>query len=255
MTQLDPSGWVSPLIGPLTIQVNGVEIAVYRGTWNFTGASVTDDAVNARLDFALGSSFGSGIFKIANPLGTFYYTFAGSAILADRTVTFPLLTGNDSFVFEAHTQTLTNKTLTAPTIGGTAVYTGTDANDTSLSLCPIKIRKAQVQTTDATVTTLLSYTMTDETLCAFDVVVTVARRTNVTKGGRYKRSVVYRRTSAGVATIVGTLETGTDQETTAGLDVTIDTDGANAVRVRVTGEAATNYNWACEMRIEETLAT
>jgi hypothetical protein len=120
MTQPDPSGWMSPLLGPLTIQVNGVEIAVYRGTWNFTGASVTDDAVNARLDFAMGSSFASGVFKIANPLGTFFYTFAGSAILANRTVTFPLLTGNDSFVFEAHTQTLTNKTLTSPVINGQA---------------------------------------------------------------------------------------------------------------------------------------
>jgi phosphoribosylcarboxyaminoimidazole (NCAIR) mutase len=44
------------------------------------------------------------------------YVFAVSELTADRTVTLPLLTGNDTFVFEAHTQTLTNKTLTSPII-------------------------------------------------------------------------------------------------------------------------------------------
>lgn len=40
------------------------------------------------------------------------YIFAGSELTADRTVTLPLLTGNDDFVFEDHTQTLTNKRVT-----------------------------------------------------------------------------------------------------------------------------------------------
>lgn len=44
------------------------------------------------------------------------YIFAVNELSADRTVTLPLLAGNDVFVFEAFTQTLTNKTLTAPTI-------------------------------------------------------------------------------------------------------------------------------------------
>jgi len=44
------------------------------------------------------------------------YIFAPSELAADRTVTLPLLTGNDEFTFNAHTQTLTNKTLTAPTL-------------------------------------------------------------------------------------------------------------------------------------------
>lgn len=45
------------------------------------------------------------------------YIFAVSELAADRTVTLPLLGAGDTFVFEAHTQTLTNKTLTTPTIG------------------------------------------------------------------------------------------------------------------------------------------
>jgi hypothetical protein len=39
------------------------------------------------------------------------YIVAVSELTADRTVTFPLLTGNDTFVFASFTQTLTNKTI------------------------------------------------------------------------------------------------------------------------------------------------
>src|SRR3990167_1599913 len=40
------------------------------------------------------------------------YIFAVNELTADRTVTLPLLTGNDDFVFEDHTQTMTNKRIT-----------------------------------------------------------------------------------------------------------------------------------------------
>lgn len=48
--------------------------------------------------------------QINNVAGTYQYVFAVSALAADRTVTLPLLTGNDEFVFKAHTQELSNKT-------------------------------------------------------------------------------------------------------------------------------------------------
>lgn len=57
--------------------------------------------------------FSSGTLNISNPLNTFEYNIAGSAIAADRTVTLPLLTGNDDFVTAAATQTVTNKTFGA----------------------------------------------------------------------------------------------------------------------------------------------
>ena len=41
------------------------------------------------------------------------YVFAVSELAADRTVTLPLLTGDDEFVFKDHTQTLNAKTLTS----------------------------------------------------------------------------------------------------------------------------------------------
>ena len=112
----------------------------------------------------------------------------------------------------------------------------------------------QTSAAGASATPLASYTMVDESICAFDVVVTMARQTNVTKGGRYKRSVAYRRTAGGAPAIVGAIETGTDQETTAGDDVTINVSG-NIVRVIVTAADADPRNWTCELRVQETLAT
>ena len=46
------------------------------------------------------------------------YVFAVNELSADRTVTLPLLTTNDTFVFAAFSQTLTNKILTSPQING-----------------------------------------------------------------------------------------------------------------------------------------
>jgi hypothetical protein len=40
------------------------------------------------------------------------YTLAVSELTADRIITLPLLTGTDTFVFQAHAQTLTNKRIT-----------------------------------------------------------------------------------------------------------------------------------------------
>ena len=45
------------------------------------------------------------------------YVLAVNELTADRTVTLPLLTGNDEFVFKDHAQTLTNKTLGTTQLG------------------------------------------------------------------------------------------------------------------------------------------
>ena len=65
------------------------------------------------------------------------YVFAVSELTADRTVTLPLLTGNDEFVFKAHTQTLTNKTidLDSNTLTGTlAEFNSAMQGDSFVSL-------------------------------------------------------------------------------------------------------------------------
>lgn len=61
------------------------------------------------------------------------YVFAVNELSADRTITLPLLTSGDTFVFANFTQTLTNKTLTAPvisTISNTGTLTLPTSTDT-----------------------------------------------------------------------------------------------------------------------------
>jgi hypothetical protein len=73
--------------------------------------------------------------KFADTTGDHYYQIAVNELDGTRTLSLPLLTGNDEFVFKDHTQTLTNKTLTNPTInagGGTLVLPqGTTASQTA----------------------------------------------------------------------------------------------------------------------------
>ena len=71
--------------------------------------------------------------KILHTDTTYNYTynFAVSELTGDRTITLPLLTGNDTFVFNDHVQTLTNKTLgnnitisSTPTVNATIRLNG-----------------------------------------------------------------------------------------------------------------------------------
>lgn len=75
---------------------------------------VLNDQANVFGDFA--QTFADNQFFIQNPAASFTYQFIGDAIIADRSVTLPILATNDTFVFESHTQTLTNKTLGTGTV-------------------------------------------------------------------------------------------------------------------------------------------
>lgn len=56
-------------------------------------------------------NFSNGALRVNNPANTFNYRFVGGAIIADRQITLPLLTENDTFVFANTPQTLTGKTI------------------------------------------------------------------------------------------------------------------------------------------------
>lgn len=133
----------------------------------------------------------------------------------------------------------------SPTLGGTITYSGTGTRFFSIP--------GTVSTTDTTVTPIASFQMVNETLCGYDIIVTASSLTTATIGGRWKRSAVYNMTG-GVSAIVGSQETGIDQETNAGLDVTVTNDGAGLIKVNVIGLAATNINWSVELRVQETSA-
>jgi hypothetical protein len=106
------------------IQVDKLEAMttgeIIVGTAAGTGAVVTMSG-GATIDDAgvvtLSGTFPSGSMRLEDTAGDHDYIFtAGGDLAADRNVTLPLLTGNDTFVFESHAQTLNNKTLLSPTI-------------------------------------------------------------------------------------------------------------------------------------------
>jgi hypothetical protein len=88
----------------------GANVATFLATPSSANlaSAVTDETGSGALVFGTSPTLATP--RIADSAGGQNYIFAVSNLTADRTVTLPLLTGNDSFVFEAHTQTLTNKT-------------------------------------------------------------------------------------------------------------------------------------------------
>jgi hypothetical protein len=83
-------------------------------------------------DFDIASDFSirSGKSKLRNPANTFDYVEIASAITNTRNVTEPLLTANDTRVYENHTQSISNKT-----VGTTLKYTkqgSTPADQTNI---------------------------------------------------------------------------------------------------------------------------
>lgn len=82
---------------------------------NYSGSLVMDSATQTLANKTLLSPVITTP-QINDTSADHQYVFAVSELAADRTVTLPLLTGNDTFVFNSHSATLTNKTLQAPTI-------------------------------------------------------------------------------------------------------------------------------------------
>ena len=85
----------------------------------------------ANLFGASTQSFPNTSLEVLNPAGTFGFLFTSTAIVADRTVTLPLLTGNDTFVMVSHAQTLSNKTLAIPVITDYTNATHDHSNSTN----------------------------------------------------------------------------------------------------------------------------
>lgn len=70
------------------------------------------------------------------------YQLGVSELAANRTVTLPLLTGNDEFVFKAHTQTLTNKRINPRIVSATS-YTTDTGTSLNISTCDQFVITAQ----------------------------------------------------------------------------------------------------------------
>ena len=101
----------------------------------------TDIGASETVDVATLTAFRNTKFTLRNPANTFSYIQSVSAIAADRTVTWPLLTGNDQVTMDAHSTTMTNKTINAT--NNTITDTSTANGDLMVSNGSKFIRKAR----------------------------------------------------------------------------------------------------------------
>ncbi len=105
---------------------------------------------------------------------------------------------------------------------------------------------ARIQTTDATVTTLLAHTIRDNTSLFIEAHILAKETDGSDRNAYIRRILVYR--DGGAAVIQGAVEATLTQESDADWDCTIDVD-TNDVRLRVTGEAATTIHWEAKIKI------
>lgn len=139
-------------------------------------------------------------------------------------------------------------TVTQSTLGNavqTLVSVATNDDPTEI------LYQNRVATTDATQTTLHTFTVPSSTTYAIESTV-VARRTGgasgtAEDGARYLISAVYKNV-AGTATIIGAITTLLSDESQAGWDATFTTSGAT-VLLRVTGAVSNNVTWHMTSRV------
>lgn len=117
-----------------------------------------------------------------------------------------------------------------------------------------RVFHGRVATTDATVTTLISFTLTAARAYLIEARV-VAHRTGGAAGAADDSAayVVYAgaKHTGGVAALITAVGAAYTDEDQAAWNATIDVDGANAIRVRVTGAADNNITWHCTLIVQD----
>ncbi|MFO7745431.1 MAG: hypothetical protein R6V36_08610 [Psychroflexus sp.] len=111
--------------------------------------------------------------------------------------------------------------------------------------------QAQVQTTDATVTTLVGITVNEDEAITLSGTITMAEDDHSNAlGGDF--IITARRATAGNVTLIGSPVVNVNSSSAATFDCDVDT-GTQTVRVRVTGVAATTYNWVTQYTYQKVL--
>lgn len=106
----------------------------------------------------------------------------------------------------------------------------------------VDVQPKNVQTTDATATTIDSFTIASNTTLIVTTVITAVKSDN-TQGAAYFRTAAFRNNAGTVAQISTTQDGGTFEDDSS-WDVTVD-NVTTTVRIRVTGKAATTIRWTC----------
>jgi len=98
-----------------------------------------------------------------------------------------------------------------------------------------------VQTTDATLTTIATVPLADDTAYQLTAFIT-GRRTNAAGRAVYRREAAVYREAAGSAVMEGPVGTPLSRESTGGYNATIEVSGNNAL-IRVQGAGGHDINW------------
>jgi hypothetical protein len=212
----------------------------------------TIDGANNTLTVRLGSDVTGTLGMTNGGFGANVSASSGLPSFSAGSITWKTTPSGD-IVGTSDSQALTNKTLTSPTLGGTPVYSATSVQATGNTRAKVYSDIASVQTTDATVTSAFTWTITDEAVTVVTVEACAVQNTGSTTASYVRRVRIKR--DGGTVT-VGTVEsTFTDEEAGfATCDITIDNSGSTG-RVRVTGVLATTIDWGVVVtRLEVTHA-
>lgn len=150
--------------------------------------------------------------KINDTSSDHTYNVAVSELTANRTVTLPLLTTNDTFVFQDHAQTLQNKTIS----GGN--NTLSNIGNSSLTNSSITFGSTAVSL-GGTVSALNGVSLGQSTAAAGSFT-TLSASSTVTLSGGTANGVVYLNASKQVTTGTGLVFDGTNLNTNAGTAAT-----------------------------------
>lgn len=85
----------------------------FDDTNNRLGIGTTSpvESISTSTNIYAGGYIKSPIHRVSNPTNTFDYIISGTSISANRNLSIPLLTTDDTFVFQSFSQSISNKTL------------------------------------------------------------------------------------------------------------------------------------------------
>ena len=215
--------------------------ATLGGTSNNVTALASNDATSA---LAIGTGDGVSVFA---GLGRLQYLdgTSGGAAIGNDAVTALSASGSHLLVgTSANAGLISEGVIARDRLGPAGPPRGGAASDP-------QVVTARAVTTDATPTDLSPRIFIGEREAVTLDVTARSNGASSSQGGSYRRLARYIRDISGNVTLAGSVQTiGTDQETTAGMDVALSADtAAQTVTPRVTGVAGTRMVWTARITI------